>query len=329
MTANVFSYSPLRSKEAVLYGLAALWALFVIAWPSVSNHGTVREDSRQIVSGQSLYKSQLTTANFGMLGVQFYESNDGAKRWNIRSHFAELHRKENYAFLQTVDAEFYASLTGNTVFTKSDYGRSYLDKNQVDLEGNVSIRSKRGYLFTMDRLTYFGEKHYFETKEPVVMRGPDPEHPAMILRGTGMWADIDQEHFFLKRKVTATRKTKTGDTLRIQSNTGEFFTDDQHAVFRGGTHSTLPNVTIDSDDFELTIKEDKESILAQGHVVLKNKDRIGHADAAKIEIGSNQMILEGKARIDSKGNQITGERIIMYTDDDRIDVEEAQGRVHQ
>jgi len=315
-------------KKFSLYGLAALWGALIVVWPLPSNHVTVDDDIRQVVSGQSLYKSQLTTANFGLLGVQFYESNEGAKRWNIRSNFAELHRKENYAYLQAVDAEFYASRTGNTVYTKSEYGRSYLDRNQVDLEGHVTIRSRRGYLFTMDRLTYFGEKHYFETKDPVVMRGPDPEHPAMQLRGIGMWADIDQEHFILKRKVTAIRRMKSNDNLRIQSSTGEFFTDDQRAIFRGGVKATMPSITIDSDEFALTIKEDTESIFAQGHVLLKSKDRVGHADACEIELGSNQIVLEGKARVDSKGSQITGERITMYTDDDRIDVEEAQGRVH-
>ena len=325
MNGHIF----ISRQQLSLYALAGVWGLALVVWPIGTNHLSVHEDSRQVASGESLYKSQLTTANFGLLGVQFYESNDGVRRWNIRSHFAELHRKENYAFQQQVEAEFYASLTGNIVFTKSDFGKSYLDKNQIELEGNVAVRSRRGYLFTMDRLTYFGEKHYFETKEPVIMRGPNPEVPMMQLRGVGMWADIDQEHFIMKHHVTAIRKLKSNETLRIQSNTGEFFTDDQKAVFRGGVRALMPSVVIDSDVFSLTIRDDKESIFAQGHVVLKNKDRVGHAEAAEIEIGSNQIVLEGKASIDSKGSQITGERITMYTDDDRIDVEEAQGRVHQ
>jgi LPS export ABC transporter protein LptC len=304
-----------------------VWAALIILWPLGSNLVSSRYDARQMAYGQSLYKSSLTSAGFGMLGAQFYESTDGAKRWQIRSHFAELHRKENYAFMEEVDAQFFASHTGNVVYTKSDYGRSYLDKNLVDLDGKVSVRSKRGYLFTMEHLTYHGDKHYFDTKDSVMMKGPNPETPSMQLHGTGMWADIDREHFTIKHRVTALRHLKTNEWMHTQSNTGEFFTDEQHAIFRGNAHTQLPNIVLDSDELELEIKDDTESILAKGNVVLKNKDRLGHSERAAIVVGTNRIELEGKARIDSKGNIITGERIILYTDDDRIDVEEARGRV--
>jgi LPS export ABC transporter protein LptC len=310
-----------------LVSSSAVWATAIVLWPLGSNLVTNRFDARQLAYGQSLYKSSLTSAGFGMLGAQFYESNDNARRWNIRSQFAELHRKENYAFMQDVDAEFYAGHTGNTVFTKSDYGRSYLDKNLVDLDGKVSIRSKRGYLFTMEHLTYHGDKHFFDTKDLVLMKGPEPESPTMQLRGTGLWADIDREHFLLKHRVTALRRLKTNEWMHTTSNTGEFFTDEQHAIFRGNAHTLMPAIVLDSDELELEIHDDTESILAKGNVVLKNKDRLGHAERAAIVAGSNRIELEGKARIDSKGNIITGERIILYTDDDRIDVDEARGKV--
>lgn len=280
-------------------------------------------------TGEGLYKSPLTSANFGLLGVQFYETNDGKKHWNIRSKFAELHRKENYAYLQTVDADFYAERTGNVVNAKGDYGRSWIEKRLVALEGNVRVHSKQGYLFTMDRLDYHGENHSFTSEDRVQMRGPSVEKPTTFLRGTGLHADIDREHFTLKKNVNAQKKLKTGDWMKVQSRAGEFYTNDQKAVFTGAVHSVLPNVTMESDALDIQTTKDQESLFAKGHVVLQSKDRVGQADRAEIEIGSNKIVLEGSARVDAKDNQILGRRITLYTDDDRVEVEGAEGKLNQ
>lgn len=307
--------------------VALPWFLTVALWPLPSNLPTREEPKSASLEG--LYKSPLTTANFGLLGVQFFETNDGKKHWNIRAQFAELHRKENYAYLQAVDADFYAERTGNVVNAKSEYGRSWIEKRLVALEGNVKVRSKQGYLFTMDRLDYHGENHSFTSEDRVQMRGPSVEKPTTFLRGTGLQADIDREHFVLRRNVNAQKKLKTGEWLKVQSRAGEFFTNDQKAAFSGSVHSQLPNITMESDALDIHTTQDQESLFAKGHVVLQSKDRVGHADRAEIEIGSNKIVLEGAARVDAKDNQILGRRITLYTDDDRIEVEEAQGRLSQ
>lgn len=135
--------------------LAGVWALALILWPVPSNlrsWDSQGDGPRQTASaGEGLYKSELTEANFGLLGVRFYESMGTRRSWNIRSEFAELHRQEkNYAFMKRVDADFFAINSGNVVHTKSDYGRSYFGKRMVELEGNVIVNSAKGYRFLMN-----------------------------------------------------------------------------------------------------------------------------------------------------------------------------------
>ena len=158
--------------KLAIYLVGAFWFAIVIFWPLQSDMRLRRADERQQKTGEDLYKSTITNANFGLLGVRFYDSSEGKKHWFMRSKFAELHRKENYAYLQEVNTEFFAEKTGNVISTKSNYGRSLIEKEQVELEGNVMIRSKRGYLFTMDKLNYNGKTHEFETEDLVKMRGP-------------------------------------------------------------------------------------------------------------------------------------------------------------
>ena len=306
--------------------LGGCWFLIVLCIPFRVNvsHPIALHASN---SGEGLYKSALTAANFGLLGVDFYESFENHKRWRIHSQFVELDRKENRAFMKQVNSFFFAEKTGNEVETKSDYGRSEIDKQQIWLEGNVSIQSKQGFLFTMDRLEYHGKSHEFSTEEKVEMKGPNVLNPILLLKGTGLWSNIDEEHFIIQKGVTAQKRLKSKQWLRIQSKKGEFFTQKQMAHFVGEVTAILPMAVLKSDLLVLDAKEGVESLEAKGAVQLRNRDRVGRAEMAHIQIDSGEMILEGKAKVESRGNEVYGKRIILHSDEDKIEVEDAKGQL--
>ena len=273
-------------------------------------------------------KDPLTPANFGLLGVRFYESSNNLRRWNIEADFAELHRTENYVFLKRVAADFQAGRTGNVVHTVSDEGRSALNRNAVDLQGNVKVRSHSGYVFTMSSLRYDGDHHEFSSNDEVWMKGPHVDRPQMILRGTGLKADIDQEHFFLHRRVTAHKKLKGGDWLLIKSERGEFYTEEGRAVFNDSIETKLPpGLVIQSDYMELVSTKDRELMEARENVRVQFKDKRGWAEKAYFSAGGDRIILEGTAKVENKRNEVRGRKIVLYTTDDRVEVTEAEGRV--
>jgi LPS export ABC transporter protein LptC/lipopolysaccharide transport protein LptA len=316
-------------KKVGLSILAIAWFTIVALWPVEVEDVSPSSANPEQSSEEGLYRASITEAPFGLLGVNFFESTFGRKRWNIRSKFAELHRKDNYAFMKAVDADFFAEKTGNIIQTRSDYGRSQLDKQVVELDGKVTIKSRRGYIFEMERLNYEGNSHGFSTEDFVRMRGPNVAKPAMFLRGTGMTGNIDDEHFYLKRNVSAQRQLKTSEWMKITSRSGEFFTEDQRAIFTGQVRSVLPKTAIESDMMELSMVNEKESIRAKGNVILRQRQSVGHAASAYMEVGSSQIVLEGNARVDSKDNEIRGQKIVLYSDEDRIEVEQAEGKVSQ
>lgn len=313
-------------KTRLIYAFTAMWFAAIVFWPRSSNNAQDKEEHSQNLAQEDLYRANLTQANFGLLGVRFYESVEGQPRWKIESQFAELHRKENYAFLKGVTANFFSEATQNKILTKSDYGRSWTEKNYVELDGNVSIESGQGYLFWMNHLNYDGKKHEFSSNDTVQMKGPNVNRPIMFLKGTGLNAQINKEHFILNQNVSSQKKLENGQWLKILAKAGEFFTNESRAVFIGGVKSTMPDIKITSDIFEVSSEEGQENVQAFGNVILKNKDRIGYAQKAYLEIGGSEIILEGKARIESDDNVIEGKRIKLYTDDDKIEVDEAEGR---
>jgi len=305
--------------------LTLTWLVLVLFWPRPTDQPTAESPLVPSKTGEGLYKSVSTKANFGLAGVRYYESARGVKHWHIESKFAEIHRKENYAFLTDVMAEFFAKTTGNIVTTHSDYGRSWDDKNLIELEGHVTIQSKNGYLFEMDKINYNSNHHEFTSEDFVRMKGPNVAKPVMFLSGVGLQADIDREEFLLQKKVSAEKKMKGSGSLKILSDSGQFFTNESRSVFMGNVNARMPATSITCDVFELSMDEEDETVAASGNVFLKNRGRIASAESALIELNGTEIVLEGRARIDSEDNRIEGRRIKIYTDDDRIDVEEATG----
>ena len=261
-----------------------------------------------------------------MLKASFYETVQDKSRWKILSEFAELHRREDYAFLTTVNAEFTSIKSGNMVKTTSDYGRTYLSRKDVELNGDVRITSQQGYLFRMENLTYSGRSHMFQSADQVRMEGPDPLKPKMRLRGVGLLGNAETEHFILKKNVFGERRLgNSGDWLKITSQQGEFFTAEQRSLFIGKVKANLPKMVVDCDKMRLLLAGDAEDIEAKGNVKIVTKGRTAYADSAAMTIGGNSILLEGKARVDSKDNQIRGRKILLFTDEDRIEVEDAEG----
>ncbi|MBI1861907.1 MAG: LPS export ABC transporter periplasmic protein LptC [Deltaproteobacteria bacterium] len=303
-------------------------ALFLLVLVAISGCRLFDRDSPSEMDADLDMKDPMTRANFGLLGVEFFESGNNAKRWNINSNYAEIHRSENYVFLKTVAADFHAERTGNVIHTLSDQGRSALDKNQVDLSGNVKIKARTGYEFAMNTLVYDGEAHAFRSNDEVLMQGPQSTRPSMILRGTGLVGDIDREHFILRYRVTARKRFRGDDWLKVKSQQGEFFTEEQHAIFEGKVTTHLPSgLAVESDVMDLTSTQDREIMEARGTVTMLFKEKRGWAQNAYFEAGGDRIILEGNAKVESKRSEVRGRRITLFTMDDRVEVSEAEGRV--
>ncbi len=322
-------------RAKVSYGAAGLWTFALVLWPVPSNLRSGLEGERLTASaGEGLYKSQLTQANFGLLGVRFYESIDGAPSWNIRSEFAELHRqKENYAFMKTVNADFFSGASRNVVRTQSDYGRSHFGKRLVELEGNVIVQSEKGYRFTMDRLDYDSAGHQFHSDDTVNMTGPDVNAPEMFLTGTGLDADLNEDSFLVRKNTRARRRLSTKEWMRIQSRQSIFHPDSQKAIFIDRVRAVLPTMSIESDRMEMNVGgQGGEMLKAIGNVVLHHKNRKGHSEIADIEIANDKVILQGNrvpATIVGEDSELKGRRITLYTDEDRVEVEGAEGSMEK
>ncbi len=315
------------AKALLRFSPVVLWLVAVVLWPVPANVRMGQDAEMHATNDrEGLYKSEITQAGFGLLGARFYESIGTKKSWMVRSEFAELHhQKENYAFMKNVTADFFAALSGNVVHTQSDYGRCHFGRHLMELEGNVAVTSKQGYRFTMKKLDYHSNIQKFRSSEMVQMRGPNPDKPDMLLTGLGLDADLTKESFVVRRNTQSRRRLSNREWIHIQSTRGEFRTQSQQAVFSDRVKASLPSLTIESDQLEMSMSGKGELLRAKGNVVLFHKDRKGRSESADIEIANEKIVLEGHAVIEGQDTELKGRKITLHTDEDRVEVEQAEG----
>lgn len=132
------------------------------------------------------------------------------------------------------------------------------------------------------------------------------------------------------------------DSLEVDNKT-------QVAVFIGAVKATQGDVTIISDKLEVYYDRDAEDkpkkkedqggapgimdgggkvrkVIALGHVKITQKDRVAVGRKATYWAGGRKMLLEGKATVWRGKNQVSGEQITVFLDQDRAVVHGTPGK---
>jgi lipopolysaccharide export system protein LptA len=131
------------------------------------------------------------------------------------------------------------------------------------------------------------------------------------------------------------------DSLEVDNKT-------QVAIFIGAVKATQGDVTIVSDKLEVYYDKDakdqpkKEAgegtpgimdgggkvrkVVALGHVKITQKDRVAVGRKATYWAGGRKMLLEGKSTVWRGKNQVSGEKITVFLDQDRALVHGAPGK---
>lgn len=132
------------------------------------------------------------------------------------------------------------------------------------------------------------------------------------------------------------------DSLEVDNKT-------QVAVFIGAVKATQGDVTIVSDKLEVYYDKDAKEqpkkekgeegspgimdgggkvrkVIALGHVKITQKDRVAVGRKATYWAGGRKILLEGKSTVWRGQNQVSGEKITVFLDQDRALVHGAPGK---
>jgi lipopolysaccharide export system protein LptA len=136
--------------------------------------------------------------------------------------------------------------------------------------------------------------------------------------------------------------------IHVVSDSLEVDNKSQVAVFIGAVKATQGDVTIVSDKLEVYYDRDAEDkpkqkeeggtpgimdgggkvrkVVALGHVKITQKDRVAVGRKATYWAGGRKMLLEGKSTVWRGKNQVSGDKITVFLDQDRAVVHGKPGK---
>lgn len=131
----------------------------------------------------------------------------GTLSWELQADESSYYFDENISIAENIELRYYKD--GSVSATvNSDQAIINTDSNDIDLIGDVNILSTSGNRLHTSKIKWNNREKYLDTDEPVVIIKKNGD----IIKGTGLRADYDLEHYEIKRKIVAI-------TRRIKDNT--------------------------------------------------------------------------------------------------------------
>nr|WP_320050630.1 LPS export ABC transporter periplasmic protein LptC [uncultured Desulfuromonas sp.] len=132
----------------------------------------------------------------------YTETVDGVAHWTLTGESAAHDFNQDQTRIDKVRMELFDQKNLGDVVLTADQGMALLSQEQVDVSGNVVIRTENGYTMKTDQATYFGNRSQggmIESALEVDIRSGQLE-----LHGTGLSMDIEGRRMQLKQAVSAT-----------------------------------------------------------------------------------------------------------------------------
>lgn len=126
----------------------------------------------------------------------------------------------------------------------------------------------------------------------------------------------------------ATKLLPSTEPIDIKSDRLEAHNKDRKVIFEGNVQARQKDVLIFAD--RLTTFYDKagkevERIVADGNVKITQADKVGTAEQAVFENRSRKISLYGEPHLWQGKDELRGETITVFLDEDRVTVDKARG----
>jgi len=119
--------------------------------------------------------------------------------------------------------------------------------------------------------------------------------------------------------------------VRIDADAMEFDYKSKVLTYRGGVVVTQADLTLHSDVLRVTLDADKadkpREVVAEGKVQIDKGARRATGGRAVFDNAARTVTLSDQARLQDGPNEVAGERVVVYLDEQRSVVEGGQERV--
>ena len=132
-----------------------------------------------------------------MRRVRLVEKKGGQKEWELVAKRAEFSKSENKINMEDIKATFYP-VDREPVTISSKRGQVNNENKNIELSGDVFIKSDDGFKLNTENLTWVASKRILETDDFVEITGR-----RFKITGNGFVSNIDSHDIKIKSKVEA------------------------------------------------------------------------------------------------------------------------------
>jgi lipopolysaccharide export system protein LptA len=126
--------------------------------------------------------------------------------------------------------------------------------------------------------------------------------------------------------------TESREPVSVKADALEFDYQARVLTYKGNVVVEQGDVTLRADTLTLTLQVADEmglsAVVADGGVRLSQGERWATAGHAEFDGGERVVVLSENAVLHEGANQLSGERVLVYLDEERGVVEGGEGRVH-
>jgi LPS export ABC transporter protein LptC len=176
---------PNLRRLLVLLIVLAVVALSVTVWRKISQQ-----------SPEELLAALPKQIDLSLDQLHYTQNENGQRSWTLDADKAEYQREQSQAILDNVRLQFYRAGESGDIQLEAEHGFLQQETRQIEVWGQVVVRTARGEQLFTERLHYNDQKRQLTTKEPIRMLAKQME-----LTGTGLQLDIDDGRLEVKNNV--------------------------------------------------------------------------------------------------------------------------------
>ena len=180
----------MRKTKFIILILTVLVGGFVLfrLWVNLKD-GKVAEKKQEVPKVSS------ENADMSLEKIRLVEDKHGRRTWELEAKAAQQSNEQNVMILQEPKVTYYTE-EGRIIVVTGRQGKIHQNSKDMELTGDVSLRSSDGYTLKTNSLNYSHEKKKMTTSDLVEIEGDQ-----MRLVGQGMQVDLEAQTFKVFNRV--------------------------------------------------------------------------------------------------------------------------------
>ncbi len=177
--------------------LRARWVLGILILLTTLILGVVLWRHIQSRPIQELLDTMPQHIDLALDQLNYTQTENGIKRWTLKSERAEYLRDNQLVNLTGVDLLFFNAGDAGDVTLRADRGQLQEETRQIDVQGGVVVTTSGDDVLNTAALHYDDQQQLLSTDQPFQYRNPQ-----MTLEGIGLRLDLGKNTMFVEKNVT-------------------------------------------------------------------------------------------------------------------------------